>query len=376
MRHEDKPSTPGEALEHHGVKGMRWGHRKKEETGGDEGGSARIVSARPSSPGRLPTSSKTAREIADTNASVKNYMAEAAKMDSKPSEANLVKAKQDWMNKFSTPDPKTGRAQPIPISKEKKKLTPQQKELLKAAAIGVGVVGGLYLANKASKRAMGYTPLVEEAIKGNHKGQPISAKEFNTLVTHSQMKTWLVNNHMKGDAFTREGFTLDVGHEFKRLSQLAESEYIKPTYSVTSTEDWHRYLTNFRHEKGPGASFHEVSWKLTEPVKVPALKDVLDSVHEVLKAEGHEPNEKSVLKAYQGMSGQDWQDPRSTNLLKHLKGKGYGAIIDEMDAGVIGDRPLVFFSPESATKRKSKPLTATQIAKAESLVKELQNRKT
>lgn len=35
--HHIKPGTPGEILEHHGVKGMKWGVHKKEETSGDSG---------------------------------------------------------------------------------------------------------------------------------------------------------------------------------------------------------------------------------------------------------------------------------------------------------------------------------------------------
>lgn len=33
MDHREKPGTPGEILEHHGIKGMRWGVRKQEERG-------------------------------------------------------------------------------------------------------------------------------------------------------------------------------------------------------------------------------------------------------------------------------------------------------------------------------------------------------
>lgn len=36
MDHRTKPGTPGEVLEHSGVKGMRWGVRKAESTGGDK----------------------------------------------------------------------------------------------------------------------------------------------------------------------------------------------------------------------------------------------------------------------------------------------------------------------------------------------------
>lgn len=370
---------PPESLNHHGVKGMHWGVRKQDETGGG-GSSEKPVTAGPnlSATGRVLTSSAKAKEVAASNASLKRMMAASDELDreSKPSEEKLMSAKQDWLNKFAPdgPTPGQARAQPLRVSKERKKLTPAQKKLLESAAIGVGVGVGVYLLNKEAKKALGYTPTVNDALKGNRRGLNIPHDEFNTLVSHSQFKTWSTGNFIKPESWAREGYTLDVGHEFRRLSQVAESDFTKPTYSVHTTEDWHRYLTNFRHEKG-GVDFHEVKWKLTEPVKVPALKDVIGTMQEVLKDEGKAGTEKEAISAYKSISGRSWQDARSESLVKALKKKGYGALIDEMDAGVIGDKPVVFFSPESATKKTSSPLSMNAIIDAEARVKELQSRK-
>lgn len=359
-------ASPGEALEHHGVKGMKWGVRKEEDSGSG------------STAGRLPTDTPAAKQTAATNASLKLYMAEAQKMGHTSSEAALMKDKQAWLNK-SAPDDSSaaaGKIKPVTVSGEHKKLSPEQKKLLKNVAIGVGVAGGLYLANKKVGEALGYDSVVKAALKGQMKGEPVSAKQFNTLVLHSQMKTWAGGNYFKGDALTREGFELPAGHTFHRLSQFAETDFTKPTYSVTNIDDWNRYLTNFRHEKGPNATFAHVQWNLTKPIKVPSTHEVLTTMQDVLKSEGKMGTEKDALHAYQAISGGGWIDARSENLVKALKAKGFGAVVDEMDAGVIGDKPLVFFDHGAATPKKSTPLTAKQLEAAEQQVKELLNRKT
>jgi hypothetical protein len=375
MRHEDKPSTPGEALKHHGVKGMRWGHRKKEETGGDGGGSAESVSARPSSSGRLPTSSKAAREIAASNSSLKRMMAASAELDreNQPSEAKLMSAKQDWLKKFepSGATPGQGPVQKLTVPKERRKLTEGQKKLLKTAAIGAGVVGTAYLLNRQLEKSIGIDSTLKEHLKkGTLRGKPITHDQFNSLTTYSQMKTWTTGNYITKDSWAREAFELPVGHEFLRLSQQSESDFFRGTYSVASKEDWHRYLTNFRHEKGGAQEFHKVSWKLTEPVKVPALKDVIGTIQEVRGV-----SEKEAIRSYKELSGKGWDDIKSVQLINALKKKGYGAIIDEMDAGVIGDKPLVFFAPNSTGGKTSKKLTMSEIKAAEKAVKELASRK-
>jgi hypothetical protein len=74
------------------------------------------------------------------------------------------------------------------------------------------------------------------------------------------------------------------------------------------------------------------------------------------------------------MSGGGWSGPREKSLMKALRARGYGAIVDEMDAGVIGETPLVFFS-EHVSSKASVPITPQGIAQAEQSLIEIKNRK-
>jgi hypothetical protein len=58
-----------------------------------------------------------------------------------------------------------------------------------------------------------------------------------------------------------------------------------------------------------------------------------------------------------------------------LKQKGYGAMVDDMDAGVLADNPIVLFSPEKMGAKKSVPNTEAVIAEAKRNLTELKNRK-
>lgn len=289
-----------------------------------------------------------------------------------------MQSKQDWLKKFEPSGAVSGspRVQPLQVPRERKKLTPAQKKLIKGAIIGVGAVGAAYYLNRQFEKSLGIDSRLKDHLKnGTLRGKPIDAKDFNNLTTYSQLKVWTTGNHITKDSWAREAFELPVGHTFTRLSQQAEDKFSHGTYSVTNQDDWHRYLTNFRHEKGPGAQFHKVEWTLTEPVKVPALKDVVGAMQKVLEADGHPADEKSAIRAYKGISGGDWGNDRPRKLIAELKKRGYGALVDEMDAGVIGDKPLVFFAGEKTGGKTSKPLTMAEIQAAEKAVKELSKRK-
>lgn len=76
------------------------------------------------------------------------------------------------------------------------------------------------------------------------------------------------------------------------------------------------------------------------------------------------------------MSGKSWTMPRDITLLDALKAKGYGAIIDDMDAGVIGEKPLVVFGGDSKfTGKISSLMTNKDVQAAENAITEIPRRK-
>ena len=337
--------TPPEELEHHGVKGQKWGVRRE-----DLSGAGRAVG----------------REAAQLNDQTKKYLSIVAEganktLGHKEAAGKLAENKEKFAQKFGPSDG--------PIDSSGKGLSPKQKKILLGAAVGVGVLGGLYLAGKYGEKTTGLSMIKQLE---HPPGTPISVEKFSKLSFQSQMKTWgfSQNGFITKESFARPAFELPKGHTFYRISTKAENDFRIPpgTYALGSIEDFHRYVVGFAKEKG-GVPLHQVKFQSTENIKVPNLTTVLETTREVLSAEkgGKSISEKDAMNAYKAMSGGSWSDVRGQNLFSALTKKGFGAIVDEMDAGVLGEKPLVVFSEAFGAKSSTPFTTATLNAAAANL---------
>lgn len=376
--HHEKPGSPGDILAHHGVKGMKWGVRNEDDTGGGGGGG-----------------SKPPTEKAQHNADTKMYMAAAAKIP-KPTmpQARMIYEQnvQKSASKVAPSErpPTKGPGGTIKNAGFKAKdtwdnLSPQQKKALAWGAGTVAVYAGLYLAGNAANNKLQGMVLKEAGIKNISEierlaGKPIDPKKFYGLVGFSQGKTWFGGQgYLTKEAFARPEFELPAGHTFYRLTTKAESSFGEATYATHSVDDFRRYVAGFRQEKG-GSNFHLVTWTSKDPIKVPDVTTILGHLHGAMEADPLTTSFKTgkmtperVAMEYQHLSGGGWNTPLAKSLIQRLKENGYGALVDEMDAGVIGETPLVFFGKESATPKISQPFGAKQIKAAEALLKEINN---
>lgn len=379
--HRDKPGTPGDIL-HYGVKGMRWGVRKSEDGGSDE--------------------AKDPKALAAHNSQTKMYLAAAKRIPeptSPEAAAAIFKGNQEKLAaKFASSEAPV-KGPPGQIEKIEPRFTPGQKKAMLYVGGSVAVVGGLYLGSRwlsnnpaAVGKMMGLNPealanqlhsgkkTMDPAELARLAGKPIDSKQFHSLVGYSQGKTWMGGSgYLTEKAFTRPEFELPAGHTFLRLSTKAEGTFGGPTYCTHSLDDFNRYIAGFRQEK-LATEFHRISWKSTRPVKVPNLTTVLSDLHQTLEAEAKNPKSyyfgmkitpETVTKEYNSLSGGGWSTDLAKGLVSRLKSKGYGAIVDEMDAGVIGETPLVFFGTENASPKTSAKLSSAAIKSAESLLKEI-----
>lgn len=357
-------ASPEEALEHYGTKGMKWGVRKEEDRAGRDG--------------------KSPMELASQNAQTKMYIAELKKIPQPTPDkaAAAFAANQEKFAKKFAPSEAPAKGPPGVIEKKEPRLSPGQKKALIYGGGAVAVIGGMYLAN----RYLNNKQLTNLGVKNLQEidalaGKPIDPKRFYGLVGLSQGKTWMGGpGYLTESAFARSSFELPAGHTFFRLSTQSEGSFGAATYATHSLDDFNRYVAGFRQEKGLNAAFHQVTWKSTESVKVPNLTTVLSSMHSVLEEEAQKPGSfykgmkvtpEKVMEEYQSVSGGGWSSNVAKGLIARLKEQGYSALVDEMDAGVIGETPLVFFSPENATSKVSKPLGSNAIKQAETLLKEL-----
>lgn len=351
MIDDDKPSL--DELMHHGVKGQRWGVRKNlEEIGTHAIGAIK-------------------QDTAKMNAHTKDYLAvigkESGKLVSKKEATAALDAnKEKFAQKFAPSDG--------PI-KPGKGLSSRQKKILVIGAETAVVVGGIYLLSKyGESKGIAHVP----KLPGPHPGSALKIAEYEKLTQNSMSRTWHGNpGFVTAESFARPAFELPKGHTFYRISTAAEKEFRIPpgTYSLSSIEDFNRYVVGFSKEKG-GAALHQIKFQSTEAIKVPHLTDVLDTVKEVVSAEkgGSKVSSEEAVRVYKAMSGGGWSGSREQALLSALRSKGFGAIVDEMDAGVIGEKPLVVFS-EHFSGKASTPFTEATVKAAAANLTEIGWRK-
>jgi len=314
-------------LKHYGVKGMKWGVRKSLD-----------------------------------NATQRWKKAHQPKKKPSPKQAkkNLAANEKKSLAKLDEPG----------VKPTKKSFIAKHKKGLATAGILAGIVAYSAIDQAKTRKSI-----------AEHLGKEIDAATFQKHVNYSKSKTWMTNDYIKDGSWEREGFTLPAGHEFHRLSKSAEEGFKGATYSVHSKEDYDRYVAQFRQELNflNSEPLHHITFRANEEIRVPKLSTTLDSLRESLI--GGKENfrawytDERVLAKYQELSGGSWDDDHAKGMFESLRKKGFGAIVDEMDAGVIGETPLVFFAPGLVGKKSSTQLTKDDIAASESRLVELEHRK-
>lgn len=342
--------TPEDILAHYGVKGMRWGVRKKED-GGDNQSSAK------ESVGFEPLSS--AARDAELKALYKSIP--EPKLSTAQQARNIAISEKKFLAKADI-DPDSGAITEV---SEKKFWTPTGKQVAYGVA-GAAVIGLIaYGGYKAYNGGFGPAPAP---------GESISAEHYNFLSGRSKLMSW-GSGYIKPSSYDRPEMVLPAGHTFHRITTSTESSFRLGTYATTDIDDYNRYLTAFRGEKGASAALRHMTFNATEEIRIPKLTDTLETMRETIAMmEERTVTPAEALSRYKSMSGGSWNDSTSEIFFDNLKKKGFGAIIDEMDAGVIGEKPVVVFS-KALTEKVGELITPDQISAAESALTEIANRK-
>lgn len=155
-----------------------------------------------------------------------------------------------------------------------------------------------------------------------------------------------------GNALDRPGFTIPQSTTFQRLSDHAETGegYSAGTYASFLSNDKRIYggTSDF------GSKEYTLTFQPTHPVKVPSLRTVLSEVKRTNLHKGAEISDYEAIQIYQGLSGGSWRTDSGVKLIKGLKAQGYTALVDDMDAGVLGDLPVVFFGDTKQVNAKQR----------------------
>lgn len=322
-------------IEHHGVKGQKWGVRNISEKLGTD--VQKLLHDHPN-----PPLSPGQKKILDAN-------------------------NKKWKAKFEGP----------------KGWTPGEKHAAEVAA-GVAFVGALTLATRGKdlsllKKSAGfsaedYMKVVNSADTPDWiaplRGKAMSATDFGGLVDHTKGRLWTGTNFVTKESFKQEPITFPKGHQFYRISHVPEKTFnTGKTYMLSNEDDLARYRSSYEF----GGDGYQIGFKATGDVKVPDLHTNLEAMRVAMIRTGHgkvTPND--VINEYASQSGGTWSDSTATSFIGELKKQGYHAIIDDMDAGIYGEQPLVLFDSGVVG-----PKTSTKITKApaNAMVKELTNRR-
>jgi hypothetical protein len=290
-----------EFLAHFGVKGMRWGVRKS-----DDGLSTNL---RPGEPGRS------------------------------------VQATQKLSAEKALPSNAEGSS---------RKLTSEQKKAL--------LIGGGILATAAVAGGLYYY----KTQVGDKDPLP-NLRSYVDGVMDSKQYAWGESGFFHPSAYERSEFSLPTGHVFSRVSTAAEDSFARATYTTHNEADYNRYvgfgfgsrLDSFDRD------LYRINFTAKEPIRVPDLRTTLGSLREVMdSSSGRRHSDEEVRTQYTRLSGGEWRDELSTSFINNLKSKGYSAIVDEMDAGVNSDSPLVLFNRNAVTNKVSTVVSVEELRRA------------
>ena len=332
-----------EALAHFGVKGMRWGVRNEDEL----------------------SLGKSKANINKTSDVTKKEYDELIKNQPKKTKAEIAKSiaknEANFKAKFEPNDLNTE------VNKKGWRPTKKQLEIVGIGAAFVGIAAASYYVNNKSLSKT--TNL--SALAGKHCSVEEYQKLMSGSITRCLGEKWSFTDY----SWQRPELSFPEGHVFHRISMSAEQVLgNKGTYCVTSKEELARYIGTTSYGV---VGNHHITWTADTEIRVPKLSTVLKTAKEALsETSGKRVSSRKAFQWYLLNSGGSWKfdDPEISKFFEKLAAKGYHAIIDETDAGIYSENPLVFFDRHNPLTQ-SIPLTQNDILEAESMLTEILHRK-
>lgn len=379
--------TMRDALAHYGVKGMRWGVRKKDDAavGNDRSGSkpkdvteedfSSAVSkfyatksaaelkiegqkkldaqaADPGFPSKRQAKAVEVQKLADDYGKGADELREAIE-NTKPgvrgafsrnaykSELKRTEKTQEQLNK---------KAEQL----REGKLTSNQKKALVGLGAAAAVAGLAYYGNRkvGELRSKNFQ---ENKRETNKQWNDLFGKDYpssSMLGSTESPGDFFYSGLTNKKAFLRPEFTIPEGTVFQRLTNHPEdsTQYgkVKGAYATFLKNDKKIYGASgeFGHKK------YNVNFKAEGPVRVPRLNTVYSHLKQIQRNEF--PNtpemwsDDRIATLYHQMAGGSWSDSTAIRLFDSLRSHGYSAIVDDMDAGYLGDLPIVFFGKAQA----------------------------
>jgi hypothetical protein len=355
-------------LSHYGKKGMKWGVINEDDT---------TSKSNKSNKSAKPSTSKVTKDeyIEALKARPKHTKAEQEKL--------IAKDKEKFKAKFEQSGQKTQDE-----TKPKKGWRPTKQQLA-IAGIGAAYVGlvaaSMYVENKGPSYQFQSAPKVADILRNPvfskpgklaiSAGEHCSVSQYSSLIDGSISRSW-GGRYFNDYSWERPELSFPAGHVFHRLSHGMEASFSQGgTYCTTSKEELARYLASGEF----GGLRSHITWQSTQEVRVPKLETALEAAKTALSSTSGKKNisTKKALDWYSHQTGGGWNpsDPNVASFFSALKSMGYHAIIDEMDAGVFSENPLVWFDSAVATPKQTSKLTKADLEEARSILTEIAHRK-
>lgn len=323
-------------IEHFGVKGMRWGVRNEDETNPSDSIVLRDIKTHEGPP-------LSKEQLDNIEANKKKHAAKFEASEAEPSKG--------WR--------------------------PSKSELA-AMAVGAVVAGAVIYKLKSGKTVVpfskeDYLNVTRSAETPDwvlkYAGKPMTGSDYNGLVQNSVSRVW-GGSHVTKESFGRPPISFPKDHQFFRFSGVAEQSFGVATYSTSNEADAARYFTTF------SSKTHLVTFKSTDTVRVADIHTQLNAVQKLMVERGAKKvTPKRVLDEYSSYSGGSWNSPFAKRLLGELNKQGFHGIVDEMDAGVYGETPLVLFDPTRFTKKVATPLKQIKTKHFTDILTDIPNRR-
>lgn len=390
-------STPSEALAHHGVKGQRWGVRKDDDLVGRGSSRPKLEESSIDNLDKVMTAFYATKSTSQLEAEGKAKLAEqvASEFPAKSVSSKRIAKAEKAEGKVAELDEHISA-----MRKEREALRPGARDFLKKADLDSRIRDSTAARNSQQKRSeqlrsgkltdaqktaliglgsaaavagLAYygSKRVEELNARNHElNQRETSRQWEQLFgrPHPGVSTGALGTLNSGGgsfyvgltnkkALSRPEFTIPEGTIFQRLSNHPEdtADYgkVKGAYATFLNNDKKLYGASgeFGHKK------YTVNFEADGPARVPSLPTVLAHLKQMNKAEYPDKpsmwSDERVYQDYHAMAGGGWSGGTATRLFESLRTYGYSAIVDDMDAGYLGDLPVVFFG-------KAKPGTSTE----------------
>jgi hypothetical protein len=350
--HHIKPGSPGDILAHHGIKGMKWGVRKKEELTGLDS------SQSPPASGKVTSMSPKAADYHRMASEIEQH----AGIDSRQA-----------AEKYG----------PIKAQNQAAKDRQHREETLKKVGIGLGLgVGAAAIGIAAYKLHQDdgfdeWMRLVDVHLDEKGGARGAAREKLRTLMNahDSAYENSVDGLHLNWNS----GVNLPEGTILRRLSTVAE-DTPRPGgfFAAHLDEDVQSYkaiLPNFWARWGVGSAESGGfinHYKAREAIRAPSGQDSFDIFKHLIETDDSfnkhfvgffSPNgargwDEAVLKQTFVSASQNWVDSGNAytkHWFSEMQKRGYNAVIDFNDAGRLGRTPLRVFDGTMFDVVKSEP---------------------